>query len=86
MEAIHAAQPYDVSRSPITLARSRLRINVHRNERIVSSLLGGIVLARGLAHRSPFNTMLCVLGSALVLRGVSGHCQLYQALGLDTAS
>jgi hypothetical protein len=62
------------------------RINVHQTERVISSLVGGFLLARALTRRSREGTLFGLLGSALVYRGVSGHCQLYQAFGLSTAT
>lgn len=61
------------------------QVNVHPLERIASGIVGGALLARGLATRSAPQRALAVLGSGLVYRALSGHCHLYQALGLDTA-
>lgn len=60
-------------------------INVHGLERLASGLVGGLLLARGIAAHGPLNRLMALVGSALVYRGVSGHCHLYQALGVDTA-
>lgn len=62
-----------------------LATNVHGIERIASSLVGGLLLARGVSADGPVNRLLALVGSALVFRGISGHCHLYQALGIDTA-
>ena len=59
--------------------------NVHGLERLASSLIGGLLLARGVGVQSASSKLLAVLGSALVYRGISGHCHLYQALGIDTS-
>ena len=59
--------------------------NVHGLERLASSLVGGLLLARGVGERSTTSKLLALVGSALVYRGISGHCHLYQALGIDTS-
>jgi uncharacterized membrane protein len=49
--------------------------------------IGGLLLALyGLSRRSPAGLGLALLGGALFYRGVTGHCQVYQALGINTAS
>ncbi len=50
------------------------------------SLAGGAMLGLyGLSRRSPGGLALAAAGGALVYRGASGHCDLYQALGVNTA-
>lgn len=55
--------------------------NVGDAERLISALGGGALAIYGLARRSPRGLGLAALGGALVARGVTGHCQLYEALG-----
>lgn len=64
--------------------RSR-HVNVGQTERLASALAGGFALALGLSRRSAPGTVMAALGSALVYRGVSGHCHVYGALGHDTS-
>jgi uncharacterized membrane protein len=60
-------------------------INVSDIERW-GSAIGGILLAfYGLSRRSLAGAGLAALGAGLVHRGISGHCHLYQALGVNTA-
>jgi uncharacterized membrane protein len=59
--------------------------NVGRVERWGSILAGGALAAYGLKHRSLGGTALVLLGGGLLYRGMTGYCQLYQALGLNTA-
>jgi uncharacterized membrane protein len=59
--------------------------NVGRVERWGSVLAGGALAAYGLRRRSLGGATLALLGGGLVYRGMTGHCQLYQALGLNTA-
>jgi uncharacterized membrane protein len=61
-------------------------INVHHQERLLSALAGGLAVAWGLSRRSPGGTIAAALGSGFVYRGISGHCHLYEALGLSTAN
>jgi uncharacterized membrane protein len=59
--------------------------NVGRVERWGSLLAGAALAAYGLKHRSLGGTALALLGGGLMYRGMTGYCQLYQALGLNTA-
>jgi hypothetical protein len=53
----------------------------------VAAIAGGAALVvNALARPSWLNTLLAVGGVALVHRGVTGHCALYNALGVDTAA
>lgn len=60
-------------------------INVRSTERVVSAVIGGLLVARGLSSQGTASKALALLGSGLVYRGLSGHCHLYQALGVNTA-
>ena len=61
------------------------RQNIGEMERWISMLAGGGLVAFGLA-RSRFSALLSALaGAALVQRGLTGHCRMYDALGYDTA-
>jgi uncharacterized membrane protein len=54
-------------------------------ERIVSSVGGALMLGYGLTRRPSMAGTLAAAGGALLLeRGLSGHCSLYRALGLDS--
>jgi uncharacterized membrane protein len=65
-------------------------VNVGDAERWVSALGGGAlaVLGAGRALRrgSLAGAALAAVGGLLVYRGVTGHCQLYQALGIRRAA
>jgi uncharacterized membrane protein len=61
-------------------------INVNEVERIGSVLLGGGLAAVGLSRGSLPGWLLTAAGGALVYRGVTGHCSLYQQLGINTAT
>jgi uncharacterized membrane protein len=59
--------------------------NVGTLERWASLLGGAALLAYGLKRRSLGGVALAVLGGGLAYRGLTGYCQLYQVLGIDTA-
>jgi uncharacterized membrane protein len=59
--------------------------NVSEPERWVSVVLGSAVAAYGLKMRSIPGLVLAGIGGALVWRGASGHCLVYESLGLTTA-
>jgi uncharacterized membrane protein len=58
-----------------------LKKNVGETERMLCVAAGGWLLLKGIFSRRKFPT---ILGGALVYRGFLGHCQGYQALGIDT--
>ncbi|MDQ4146835.1 MAG: DUF2892 domain-containing protein [Pseudomonadota bacterium] len=62
------------------------RINVGRGERLVSAIGGGLLALRGLTKGSLGGLVLTAVGSGLVYRGISGHCALYERLGMDTST
>jgi uncharacterized membrane protein len=59
--------------------------NVGDAERWASLLGGGTLALYGLSRGSPGGLVLALLGGSLAYRGATGHCHLYQALGLSTA-
>lgn len=58
--------------------------NVGSGERKISTVLGGALMVAGLFKRSWTGLALTVTGAALVGRGMTGHCMLYQALDRNT--
>jgi uncharacterized membrane protein len=60
-------------------------VNVGETERLLSIAAGGLVLLRALEAK-PLGALFGLLaGGGLVYRGLSGHCSLYQRLGIDTS-
>lgn len=59
--------------------------NISEPERWVSVVAGTALAAYGLSRRSAAGLGLAGLGGALVWRGATGHCNVYQALGITTA-
>jgi uncharacterized membrane protein len=58
--------------------------NVNNPERWVSVVVGSALAAYGLKRRSGSGIALSALGGALVLRGASGFCAVYNALGISS--
>lgn len=59
--------------------------NVGEPERWISVIAGGAIAAYGLKMRSLPGLVLAGVGGALVWRGASGHCMVYESMGLSTA-
>lgn len=60
--------------------------NVNNPERVASAVAGGAMLAYGLKHGGLGGTLLSVVGGGMLLRGTTGHCHVYDAIGVDTAT
>lgn len=58
--------------------------NVGRPERLASIAGGAALVLTGLGRRSLPGALLALTGGLLIYRGASGHCHLYDALGVDT--
>jgi uncharacterized membrane protein len=58
--------------------------NVGEAERFASVLGGGLLALYGMFRGSPGGLLLTALGGGLLYRGLSGHCPLYQAMGVST--
>ena len=61
------------------------RTNISEVERWASLIGGGTLMAFGLKRKDAGGFTLAAMGGALVYRGASGHCDLFQALGINTA-
>ncbi len=59
--------------------------NVGNAERIGSAALGALLVGRALLRPSFGSVILGLGGAALLQRGLSGYCSLYQTLGMNTA-
>jgi uncharacterized membrane protein len=65
--------------------RGEQATNVNSAERILS-LAGGAALALyGAKRKGVVGSVLALVGAGLVERGITGHCHVYGALGLNTA-
>ncbi|MGI8916973.1 MAG: SRPBCC family protein [Pyrinomonadaceae bacterium] len=59
-------------------------VNVGEIERLASAIAGGALAVYGLRQRSIGGLCLTLAGTALLHRGVTGHCNTYQAFGITT--
>jgi hypothetical protein len=60
-------------------------INVGDTERTLSAIAGGGLLLFGLSRLSLTGLLGLAAGGALLYRGLTGHCNIYQALEMTTA-
>lgn len=59
--------------------------NVNQTERLWSVIGGSGLIAYGLIKRNTAGYGLAALGGSLLYRGVTGHCEMYRTLGVNTA-
>lgn len=64
---------------------ARRPVNVGPVERIMSAAAGALLAKHGLKQRSLAGWFAAAAGGALAYRGASGHCHVYEALGVNTA-
>lgn len=75
MDSARARRPHEPRRP----------VNVSEPERVVSAVAGGALAVLGIARGGWGGWMLAVVGGGLAFRGLTGHCDVYNALGVDTA-
>jgi uncharacterized membrane protein len=75
-------QPFGWHESEDTYAR----VNVGRTERWMSLIAGGALAAYALKRRTRAGGMVALAGAELIYRGATGHCHVYQALGINHAN
>ncbi len=91
LEDLHSWQTRQLSPLPRTEARpdgapqQATNINVGDAERWLSLVGGEALVIYGLSRRSLGGLALAVAGASCVYRGVTGHCPMYQGLGVNTA-
>jgi uncharacterized membrane protein len=59
--------------------------NISDPERVLSAIGGGTLVAWGLTRRKWDGLLMAAVGSGLLYRGATGHCDVYQTLGINTA-
>jgi uncharacterized membrane protein len=62
-----------------------LDINVGQNERVASLVAGGGLLLGAIVRPSRASIALAAGGGYLILRGLTGHCLVYEAMGISRA-
>jgi hypothetical protein len=60
-------------------------VNVGDTERSLSAIAGGGLLLVGLSRLSLTSLLGIAVGGALLYRGLTGHCRVYEALEMTTA-
>ena len=66
-------------------ATSSTPVNVGQYERWASAVGGGALALYGITRGSLGGIAIALVGAALVQRGVSGHCNLYEAVNYSSA-
>jgi uncharacterized membrane protein len=67
-----------------SFATSLPAINVSQAERVGSIAGGGALMCAGLARRGLSGAVLLALGGLLIRRGATGHCAVYERLGITS--
>lgn len=60
------------------------RVNVSKGERLLSTVLGGMLTTYGLKRRGGAGYSMALVGAEMIYRGTTGHCHGYAALGVST--
>jgi uncharacterized membrane protein len=60
-------------------------VNVNDQERMISGAAGAVLALLGVSRRSIPGLLLAAIGGSLIYRAATGHCHMYEALGIDTA-
>ena len=61
------------------------QVNVGRVERWMSLLAGAALAAYAIKRRTPASGAAVISGAALMYRGATGHCDVYERLGINRA-
>lgn len=77
------AQPFADNKA-LDSVRAAMDINVTEPERIGSIAAGAALAVYGLSRRSLGGVLMAVLGGVLIKRGVTGHCEMYASLGVNS--
>jgi len=77
-------QRWNTDESTRTLGDYARGVNVGNGERVLSVMIGAGLAAGGASRRSLGGLVLTAAGGLLAYRGLSGHCQIYQAFGIDS--
>jgi len=61
-----------------------LGTNLSSSERTISNALGAVLLGASMGRGGILKWLLRLAGGALLARGITGHCAVYERLGIDT--
>ena len=59
--------------------------NINTPERVASMAAGGALVAFGLKSGGVSGALMTLLGGGMLVRGTTGHCHVYDAIGVDTS-
>src|SRR5947209_13492333 len=59
--------------------------NVGQAERVTSIAAGSILTILGLSRGSLPGLLIAGVGGAMAYRGITGHCPMYESMGVNTA-
>src|SRR5438067_8909254 len=76
----------NLSKKGVGLMPEYSNVNVGEIERYGSIIGGAALVAAGLWRKSLGGALLSLLGGAFIFRGVTGRCECYAALGINTAN
>ena len=76
-------QMYDVRQYEHDAGSERPGPNVGRTERVLSMMAGGVLAGYAMRRRSALGGAAAMAGAALLHRGATGHCSVYQATGIN---
>ena len=76
----------DRRRGRRSVTRERLigTVNVGRGERLLSTVIGGLLTVYGLKRRGRAGYSMAMIGAEMLYRGTTGHCHAYGAMGIST--
>src|SRR5918911_1496132 len=60
-------------------------VNLSEIERWGSAIGGGALAVYGLTRGTMGGVALALVGGAILYRGLTGHCEMYEAMGINTA-
>lgn len=66
------------------MKKHQKQVNINQAERIASLIGGGSLVAFGLKRGGWDGYLMATLGGVLAYRGATGHCDVYQAFGIQT--
>jgi uncharacterized membrane protein len=75
---------YQTYKQDLGWTEERAKQNVGETEAWFSLVAGGALAIAGLRRRSWLGATLAAIGASLLFRGATGHCMLYQSLGINT--
>jgi len=83
--------PFESNPSSCSLGGNRIEgafgpVNVGEPERYGSILAGAALAAAGLSRRNLPGLLVAAVGGLFIMRGLGGHCRLYDSIGVSTAA